>query len=451
MSRLTYHIELSPKPDKTGRSTVSIRLHMKGQKPGRVLTQVKIDTPATCWNPKKTWGQWVIKHPDKDRLNTRIKNEHNRVEDQVEKWQAAEPTAIFSPLLLAERFRAGIPELYFEWIDKVLVDAQDQAYSTYVNKRSAANIFRTWAVADLLLASVTPVLVRQYQDYLVKSEKEYGGRRVGLTINTMLDRMHVLHQAILIKTGISPKQAFLLSPWTDVIRLKEVKTQRAKLHETTIEQVADLRVTSRRWRITPTEAFQIWMLAHLFAGMRFSDVIQLRYAHFTLDAEGNPTQLRYRMLKTGHLVHMPIFEEARQLLQLWWKADAGSTDYLLPYMDNQGVYAKLLTYDDYKAASFAIKRKLYNTIVHWNRKVNLSLRPLKQAAGLADKLTMHNARHSFADRARRMMQQGGKLTMYDIQMMLGHSRFKTTEIYTKDLQEPDLINPMQAIFGRSQD
>ncbi|ADB39302.1 tyrosine-type recombinase/integrase [Spirosoma linguale] len=446
---ITYNIELNSKPDSKGRSSVFIRLHLKGQKPGRVLTTVRIENASKYWSPKQKWTRWIIGHPNREALNQEILNEHDRIKKQVQAWQDAEtPGAILTPGQLAERFRAGSSDLYFDWVDQVLDDVKEQAYATYIGKRSAVNAFKSWAGETLPLASVTPVLVRSFQDYLVKTPMAYGGKRKGSTINKMLNRLHIIHQSVLVKTGVSPKKASLLSPWTDIDDLAELRPRKAKLTETTIQNVAALTVDTTRRRVTPVGAFQIWMLEHVLAGMRFSDVLFLRYQNFTTDQDGQPIHLRYEMLKTGNVVSIPILDEGRALLKRYWNEESQPTAFILPYLDSSRPYAKIITHEQYKAASFDVKRRLYNDLAHWNRQVNLCLREVRTVAGLPEKLTNHSARHSFADLARRIMEQDVSLSMYDIQKMLGHNSIITTEVYTKDLQEPDSTKPMFAIFSR---
>jgi integrase len=449
MPRITFNIELSSKADRTGRWSVMIRLHMKGQKPARVLTSVKIVGADKCWNPKKTWEKWVIKHPNKAALNIEIEREYQRVKTQVQKWQeAGGPNDLLTPALLAERFRAGVSDRYFDWVDKVLEDNKDQAYSTYIGKRSAATMFKKWVGAAVNLQSISPLLVRQFQHYLVKSPIKEGRYRKATTVNEILAKLHIIHKHVLIKMGIPLNQVAIQSPWTEIIPLKEVKSRKGKLSEATINWLAQLPVKSKRRKLTPEIAFRIWRLTHLLAGARFADIMLLRYNNFTLDTEGRPIQLQYEMQKTGNFVRIPIFEESRNLLNFFWKSNRKPTDYLLPYLNNKAAYAKLLTHEQYRTAPFAVRKKLHNTLRHWNQQVNLSLKELQEMADLPDKLRTHNARYSFADLARRIMVEDKSITVYDIQLMLGHRDFKTTEGYYRDEENQDVTEAMRAIFDR---
>ena len=365
-----------------------IRLHLKGQKPARVLTSVKLFNAERFWNPKPEWKKWIVKHPDKEAINAEIESEFNRIKKQVEDWQRAEPDTLFTPALLTERIRNGVSEYYFDWINIVLEDAKEQAYATYLGKKGAANLFRAFTGDDIQLKSVSPVLVRQFQDYLKKKPTSSKGKRKGSSLNKVIARLDILHQAVLIKTGHSPKRAKILSPWTDVVSVEEVKPKKAKLTEETIQHVAALTIeTPRKRSFTHADAFRIWQLSMTLAGARFSDVIKLRYCEFQTDDEGQPVHLRYEMQKTGNSVSVPIFDEARQILNYYWKPNAKQTDYVLPFLKNTEAYAKLITYEQYRNANFPTKQKYFEHLDYWNSKTNHCLKDIQEKAGLKEKLT----------------------------------------------------------------
>ena len=102
----------------------------------------------------------------------------------------------------------------------------------------------------------------------------------------------------------------------------------------------------------------------------------------------------------------------------------------------------------YKSAPFAVRRRLSITIGYWVNQINQCLKEVEREAGLSGRLSTHTARHSFADLARRIMQEDKSLTLYDIQLMLGHTDHKTTVNYIEELSGSDATAPMTAVFGR---
>ncbi|QDK79670.1 tyrosine-type recombinase/integrase [Spirosoma sp. KCTC 42546] len=465
MARLTFNVELNSKPDRSGRWQVMVRLHQKGQKPGRVLTTVKIENAARFWdaellkkerekNPdtdrKVVWGKWVVKHPEREVLNEEILQEYERIKKQATNWLNEFP--YLTPTLLAERFREGVTDQYFPLLDDALEQVKEQAYTTYACKLSARTLLKSFLgdrADSTYLQSVTPILVREFRNHLkTKAWNSRGDKRKASTINEIIGRLNNLHEQILIKKGLSEKQAALQSPWTEIEALPEIKTPKTTLTDNIIDEIKIASFESKRKVITHDIAFHIWMLSRVLAGARISDVIKLRYQEFDVNQEGEPVHLRYQMLKTGHLISTPVFEEARLLLKRWWNPDAKATDYVLPLLNNSEEYARLLTHEQYKKAFFEVRRKFSTTLNHWNKSINGALKEIEVGANLSRPLRMHSSRHSFADLALRIMKEEASLTLYDIQLMMGHQSLKTTEIYTKDWDEKDISQPMQVVFRK---
>jgi integrase len=333
-------------------------------------------------------------------------------------------------------------------VDLVMEDVKEQAYSTYLGKLSAVNQFRKFAGDDLILPAVTPGYIQRFQDHLRKIPARYSTRLKGATINKYFDRLHKIHQEVLVKTGMTRRQAERQSPWSLVDPLIEQKVRKGKFNEVTIDAIKTKTVDTRRRRVTPDSAFRIWLLSHALAGMRISDLLFVRYQNFTLDEAGEPVGLRYEMLKTGQLMNIPVLEEARGLLKTYWSPDAAPADFVLPFLNKKMKYAQVLSYEQYRQADFETKRQLYNAFSYWDDQINACLALIEREAELKTPLRMHTARHSFAELARTIMQQDKTLTVYDIQLMLGHSSFKTTKGYYNDSADQDTSESMKAVFGR---
>ncbi|QKZ14337.1 hypothetical protein [Spirosoma sp. KUDC1026] len=103
--------------------------------------------------------------------------------------------------------------------------------------------------------------------------------------------------------------------------------------------------------------------------------------------------------------------------------------------------------DDYeqdRAADFVLKRQLYYAFSCWDDQINECLALIETEAGLKTPFRMHAA----AELARQISNQNKTLTVYDTQLRLGHSSFKTTEAYYRDSADQDTSESMKAVFGR---
>ena len=146
-----------------------------------------------------------------------------------------------------------------------------------------------------------------------------------------------------------------------------------------------------------------FLLAFYGGGIRFSDVCCLRPSNI------KDGRLKYRMLKTDNIVRIGLPPPALEIVDRW--SEAHDRPFLFPYLeegeDNDPV-------------------RLRKRISNWNVMANRSLKKLARRAEIEspDDVTMHVARHSFGDLARR---RGDDL--YAVSKALGHSDLKTTERY----------------------
>ena len=154
-------------------------------------------------------------------------------------------------------------------------------------------------------------------------------------------------------------------------------------------------------------ARDLFVTAFYLGGMRFSDVVRLK-----------PEQVRngrvtYRMLKTDQPISNPIPNPLTPILSSY--VDAGGT-YLFP-----------LLADGDERDPVHLRRRIGSK----NAIVNLALKEVAKLAGIEPEgLTMHVARHSWADFARR---RNGNL--FAISKTLGHRDLATTQAYLSSLDQ----------------
>lgn len=147
--------------------------------------------------------------------------------------------------------------------------------------------------------------------------------------------------------------------------------------------------------------------AFLFAfyggGVRFSDICRLRPSHI------RDGRLKYRMMKTDNLVRIGLPPPAIEIVNRW--SEAHDRPFLFPYL---------------KEGEDDDPVRVRKRISTWNVVANRNLKKLAEKAEIEnpDGITMHVARHSFGDLARR---EGDDL--YAVSKALGHSDLKTTERY----------------------
>lgn len=164
-----------------------------------------------------------------------------------------------------------------------------------------------------------------------------------------------------------------------------------------------------------------FLLAFYGGGVRFSDICCLRPSNI------QDGRLEYRMMKTDNLVRIPLPDSALTIVEHWAEAHAG--EFLFPYLEEG---------DDDDPVH------LRKRISVWNQMANRSLKKLARRAEIEDPdgVTMHVARHSFGDVARR---RGDDL--YAVSKALGHSDLKTTERYLAAFDDDAVDNLTDQIWS----
>ena len=167
----------------------------------------------------------------------------------------------------------------------------------------------------------------------------------------------------------------------DAEYIKEEQTHRAYLTE---EELAIL------WN-TPLKMEKIKHMAlfSAFTGLRFSDVINLKWENIFNDSyQGN--YIRLKEQKTGNINNHPISATAFKLLKLQ-NTNKGSVFVDIRYRD-----------------------------------VPTRLKVWIKEAGITKNITFHSFRHSYAT-----IQLANGTDIYTVSKLLGHKNVSTTQIYTK--------------------
>ena len=153
--------------------------------------------------------------------------------------------------------------------------------------------------------------------------------------------------------------------------------------------------------------------------MRAGDLIQLRGTNVVYENEG--WRISYRMDKTATAKEILLIPEALEIITKYIDLQNRTSKYIFPLLDNNAPYAKATTWESKEQLPYKIKKMLLQRTNSKNSLLNKYLGKLATMAGIGKKVSMHIARHSFADIARQK-----KANVYDISKALGHSSLKIT-------------------------
>ena len=113
-------------------------------------------------------------------------------------------------------------------------------------------------------------------------------------------------------------------------------------------------------------------------------------------------------------------------------------------MSNSKAYSSTLAEVEISKLPNDVKEKMFAEISSKNVLVNKCLKRLAEKAGISKKLTMHIARHSFANAAMKTGIESSK-----IQGLLGHSSLSITENYMGNFGNKANNEALQKTFGNS--
>lgn len=319
-------------------------------------------------------------------------------------------------------------------LQQLLIEAQEQALSSssalevkaalvgsgpssftgffqrYIDDLDTAGRFWEWKKYRVTLGKLTDALgASLLWDELDRSALIQFERHLRETCknnpNTIRKEMQRLRRVIkqAIQEGIIEVAA---DPFLTYRRPPAKKPNRRKLSLEEVDLLAKGMFAEGTWERWARDA---WLFAYYAGGMRFSDVACLRAKNI------KEARVSYSMLKTGHPLSIPLPEEALTLLQSYLdgkEPDAFVFPFLAAGDDKNGVH---------------LRRRISSK----NVLVNKALKRVAEQVGLdAEGLSMHVARHSFADFARR---RSGNL--YAISKTMGHRNLATTEQYLKSLDQ----------------
>lgn len=169
----------------------------------------------------------------------------------------------------------------------------------------------------------------------------------------------------------------------------------------TVEEVKKLEEAKD---LTPAQrhALNVWLLSFYFAGIRITDVIQLKWSDF------RDGRLYYRMSKNGKLVSMKAPNKASNLLEQYKIFRRPNEDLIFP---------------DLWGTDLSDEIQVRTRVKTVTRTFNRHLKNIASSVGIKKNLSMHMSRHSFGNIS------GDKIPIQMLQKLYRHSSITTTMMY----------------------
>lgn len=305
-------------------------------------------------------------------------------------------------------------------------------------KKEELKIYISKLKSELLFTDITLSFLNKFKTYLqsLPNSKEEGLTLQQNTISKIFDNFASIYKKGVLELeseGLTIKN----NPFEN-FKCETIETNKEKLTESEIKLIEALSLEhgSLIWHCR-----NYFLFAYYCAGMRAGDLIQLRGINITSDK-----RLIYRMDKTSTQKNIKLFEPALNILSHYMDIDKPTTNYIFPLLDNNAMYAKAISWEDKDKLPAEIKKNLMQQVNSKNSLINKYLKQIATMAGINKKLSMHIARHSFANIARQK-----NANVYDISNALGHSDIKITETYLSQFDYQSQDKTMAMVFDNDKE
>ena len=251
-----------------------------------------------------------------------------------------------------------------------------------------------------------------FTDLVLRSYNE-AMKRTGLSANTRAQRLRAIKARAVRPSHEHPFRTF------DMPRQTPTRAFALPEHDVKkLENPSLILETQEEW------ARDVFLLSTYCCGMRFSDAITLQWKDIVGDT------LSYVMRKNKKHMKMRIQPPAMQILNRY-RLQHPESSYVFPF--DQGIDVSSV-------------KSIYSRISGLNAYLNRHIKTAALKAGIdkqsALSITMHVSRHTFT----RIAIDAGLPLMF-VKKSLNHSKLSTTEAYIHDIEDVQLNESLQGLFG----
>ena len=200
-----------------------------------------------------------------------------------------------------------------------------------------------------------------------------------------------------IKESLADPRKYPFGGENEKIRIKSGNKIGLTREEVTKIENLDLEEGSTIWHTR-----NVWLFAFYLAGIRISDVLELKWSDF-MDG-----RLYYEMNKNEKPLSLKLTEQPLEILSNYTKDKVSNMDYVFPFL---------------KKADESNERDLFTKIRNATKLLNKYLKKIADQCGIEKTLSNHIARHTFGNIA------GDRIHPLMLQKLYRHSDLKTTIQY----------------------
>lgn len=259
---------------------------------------------------------------------------------------------------------------------------------------------------ELSFADINPGLLRQFQAYL-RSTRKISERTV---VNHLVVIRTIFNQAI--TAGVADIRHYPFGKGKISIKFPDSKKIGLTSEEVKLLEDVELKDGQHHAR-------NLWLISFYFAGMRISDVLRMKWSDFQND------RLYYSMGKNLKAGSLKVPDKALKILSEYPKGSAHDL-----------VFPDLTRIEDLSDAYVT-----QNYIKTRTKSCNDYLKQIASLIGLSKKLSMHIARHTFAQIS------SDKIPVTILQRLYRHTDIKTTMGYQSNFINKAADDALDAVIN----
>lgn len=407
----TVKIIRRKKPNKDGSYSLAIQI-TKDRRTS--ISHLGVHVREEDWDDLK---QRVKKaHPNSARFNNFLVQKLAEANDKVLEVETSKKEA--SARALKETIKPTAGATFFPQAQSFL-DALKAAgkYNQYTSDKPRIGHFKEFLKGgDIAFSDLTPGLLDRFVVYLKSVHKPKRGKAARISERTIANHLVTLRSvfAHARKNGVVTKAQ---SPFADGnIQIKFPDSVKVGLTPEEIQALEDADLPDP----VHNHARNLWLISFYFAGMRVSDVLRMKWS----DIQDN--RLHYSMGKNNKVGSLKIPDKAAKIIAQYEQFRENKDDFIFQDLKGCNLEDKFITQRTIAFKTSAIDKVL-----------RLHVAP---AAKIDKKLTMHIARHSFAQNAK-------DIDVRTLQMLFRHSKLETTEGYMGQFIHKDADDALDAVLS----
>lgn len=284
-------------------------------------------------------------------------------------------------------------------------------YNQYTADKPRIKHFKEFLKQDIAFADITVAMLERFKIYLVTKH----GHSERSAVNHIVMIRSVFSHAI--KEGVIDAKHYPFGKGK--MKIKFPESSKIGLTQDEINRLETVPLEGNADHVR-----NLWLFSYYFAGMRVSDVLRLKWSDFQND------RLHYEMGKNQKSGSLKIPDKAAQIIERYKAFQQNKDDLVFPEL---------------KGVDLNDKFRTQRTIAFKTSAIDKTLKT--QVAPLIDtdkKLTMHLARHSFAQVA------SDKIPVQILQKLYRHSSILTTMGYQSNFTNQQTDDALDAVLNMEQ-